>query len=144
MQPVLIDSNILIDIFTDSIDWADWSRDQLTLLAASASLYINPIIYSEISIGFKRIEELNECLEILPLRLAEIPEEALFLAGKAFLKYRGKQGTKSSTLPDFFIGAHAAVKDWKVITRDKKRLANYFPTLTIISPGNEYRIQPLT
>ena len=144
MQPVLIDSNILIDIFTDSRDWADWSRDQLTLLAASSSLFINPIVYSEISIGFKRIEELEECLGVLPLRFEEIPEEALFLAGKAFLKYRRKQGTKSSTLPDFFIGAHAAVKDWRIITRDKKRMAYYFPSLEIISPGNEYRIQPLT
>ncbi|MCK5734864.1 MAG: type II toxin-antitoxin system VapC family toxin [Spirochaetaceae bacterium] len=144
MQPVLIDSNILIDIFTDSKDWADWSRDQLTLLAASASLYINPVVYSEISKGFKRIEELEECLGVLPLRFAEIPGEALFLAGKAFLKYRRKQGTRNSTLPDFFIGAHAAVKDWRIITRGKKRMAYYFPTLKIISPGNEYKIQPLT
>ncbi len=142
MLPVLIDSNILIDIFTDNPDWADWSRDQLTMLSASTILYINPIVYSEISIGFDKIEELDECLAVLPIRYTELPGEALFLAGKAFLKYRRKQGSKSSTLPDFFIGAHAAVNGWRIITRDEKRMAYYFPTVEIISPENEFRIQP--
>lgn len=140
MQPVLIDSNILIDIFSDNSAWGDWSRDQLTLLSSSTLLFINPIVYSEISIGFERIEELEECLAVLPLRMAEIPEAALFLAGKAFLQYRRNKGTKDSTLPDFFIGAHAAVNDWGIITRDAKRMSYYYPGLRIISPGNEFSL----
>ncbi|RKX97145.1 MAG: DNA-binding protein [Spirochaetes bacterium] len=140
MQPVLIDSNILIDIFSDNPEWCDWSRDQLTLLSSSTLLFINPIVYSEISIGFEKIEELEECLAVLPLRMAELPEAALFLAGKAFLKYRRSKGTKNTTLPDFFIGSHAAVNNWAVITRDAKRMSYYYPGVKIISPGSEFRL----
>ena len=134
MHPVLIDSNILIDIFSNDKEWGDWSRDQLTVLANTTRLYINPIVYSEISIGFERIEELDECLSILPLSHQELPRDALFLAGKAFLRYRRKNGNKISPLPDFYIGAHAAVKEWQVITRDPNRMAYYFPTIRILSP----------
>ena len=134
MHPVLIDSNILIDIFSNDKEWGDWSRDQLTVLANTTRLYINPIVYSEISIGFERIEELDECLSILPLSYQELPRDALFLAGKAFLRYRRKNGNKFSPLPDFYIGAHAAVKEWQVITRDPNRMAYYFPTIRILSP----------
>ena len=139
MQPVLVDSNILIDIFSDDGNWAQWSIDQLTLLSQSTILHINPIIYSDISMVFGRIEDLHKNLAILPLRYTEIPQEALFLAGKAFLKYRRSKGTKSTTLPDFFIGAHGAVKNWGIITRDAKRMAYYYPSLTIFSPGQEFQ-----
>ena len=134
MNPVLIDSNILIDIFSDDQDWCKWSRDQMTYLSQMTHLYINPIIYSEISIGFERIEELENCLNMLPVKAVNIPKEALFLAGKAFLKYKRNSGTKTSALPDFYIGAHAAVNRWQVVTRDPKRMSHYFPTLKIISP----------
>jgi len=99
-------------------------------------LYINPVIYSEISIGFNRIEELDSLLKNMPLTQAEIPNDALFLAGKVFLSYRKIGGTRTSTLSDFYIGAHAAVKGWRIITRDKSRMEYYFPSLDIISPGN--------
>ena len=139
MQPVLVDSNILIDIFSDDGNWAQWSIDQLTLLSQSTILHINPIIYSDISMVFGRIEDLHRNLSILPLRYSEIPQEALFLAGKAFLQYRRNKGTKSITLPDFFIGAHGAVENWAIITRDAKRMAYYFPSLSIFSPGQEFQ-----
>lgn len=135
MQSMLIDSNVLIDIFSDSKDWFQWSRDKLTYLSQHTRLYINPIIYSEISIGFNKIEELEDCLGHLPIQLKEIPKEALFLAGKAFLNYRRKGGAKALPLPDFYIGAHAAVNGWAVITRDPKRMHYYYPGLEIISPN---------
>lgn len=134
MDPVLVDSNILIDIFSNSTDWFRWSRDQLTYLSGQTRLYINPIIYTEISIGFTKIEELENCLNLLPIQNQELPKEALFLAGKAFLSYRKNGGRKSATLPDFFIGAHGAVNKWSIITRDPKRMKFYYPSLNIISP----------
>ncbi len=135
IRPVLVDSNILIDIFTDSPEWGQWSRDRLTNLSQSALLYINPIVYSEISVAFSRIEVLEGYLALLPLKMVTLPKEALFLAGKAFLHYRrSTAGTKKSTLPDFFIGAHAAVKGWRLITRDSKRMRYYFPGVDVIAP----------
>lgn len=134
MRPVLIDSNILIDIFSDSEEWGQWSRDQLSMFAGRGRLFINPVIYAEVSIAFTRIEELEDNLALLPIGFREIPKEALFLAGKAFLSYRRKGGLKNAPLPDFYIGAHAAVEGYEVITRDPKRMAHYFPTLTVHSP----------
>lgn len=134
MSPVLVDSNLLIDIFSDNPEWADWSRNQLTLLSRKTVLYINPVIYTEISTGFERIEELDKVLSSLPIRFEEIPREALFLTGKAFLKYRRKGGVKTSPLPVFYIGAHGAVNKWAVITRDPKRMTYYYPLLDVISP----------
>lgn len=134
MNSVLVDSNVLIDIFTDSSDWYDWSRGRLTELAVNSRLYINPVIYSEISIGFKNIESLEVCMEVLPVSVQEIPKESLFLAGKAFLQYRKRGGLKQTTLPDFFIGAHAAVMGWQVISRDPRRMKYAYPGLEIISP----------
>lgn len=134
MHSVLVDSNILIDIFTDNPDWADWSLGRLSLLSDTSNLYINPVIYAEVSIGFNKIESFNEVLKTLPLKYQEIPREALFLAGKAFVSYRKNDGRKTTTLPDFFIGAHASVMGWSIITRDSKRMSYYFPKLKIISP----------
>lgn len=130
---VLIDSNILIDIFTRDKQWFSWSSETLQALAETEFLCINPIIYSEVSICFNSIEELDT---VLPnaIQRDNIPYDACFLAGKCFLKYRQQGGQKTSLLPDFLIGAHAAVKKWTLITRDKGRYATYFPSVTLITP----------
>jgi predicted nucleic acid-binding protein len=132
---LLIDTNVLLDIFTDNSNWADWSIAQIEKYQRIANLKINSIIYSELSIGFARIEELENSLYAAGIKMVDIPRESLFLAGKAFLKYRKQnKGTKSITLPDFFIGAHAAVEQIPVLTRDPKRMKHYFPSLKVVSP----------
>ena len=140
MNKILIDSNILLDIFLNDTKWADWSIDTLNFYEKEHLLCINSIIYSEISIGFKKIEELETALANSGLKLLPIPKEALFLAGKVFLTYKKVKGTKSSTLPDFFIGAHAAIEDIPLITRDLKRYQYYFPKLKIISPEEKFTL----
>ena len=134
MKGILVDSNIVLDIFLDDPNWAEWSETVLSEYSIHTPLYINPIIYTEISIGFKKIEELETALLKGGFQMLEIPKEALFLAGKAFLKYRRSKGVKKSPLPDFFIGAQAAVLGLELITRDTKRYRSYFPTVKIISP----------
>lgn len=134
MRGVLIDSCVILDIFEEDPHWVDWSESILTHYDESHALFINPIIYAEVSIGFKRIEELEKAINGCGFRLLEIPKEALFLAGKAFAKYRRRSGVKASPLPDFFIGAHAAVVGLKIITRDTLRFKSYFPTVELISP----------
>lgn len=135
MPNLLIDTNVLLDIFTDNPNWADWSLEQLEKHQTKLDFKINPIIYSELSIGFQKIEELENSLYVARIKIIEIPREALFLAGKAFLKYRRvNKGTKSITLPDFFIGAHAAIEKIPILTRDPKRMRHYFPSIKIISP----------
>jgi hypothetical protein len=134
MSGLLVDSNIILDVFLDDPVWADWSEAALSEYATHTPLCINQIIYSEISIGFKKIEELEEAISSSGLTMREIPKEALFLAGKAFLSYRKHKGEKRSPLPDFYIGAHAAVSGLELITRDKNRYQTYFPTVRIISP----------
>ncbi|NIA19572.1 MAG: PIN domain-containing protein [Xanthomonadaceae bacterium] len=134
MKGVLVDSNIILDIFTNDPDWADWSESILEKYADFSTLYINPIIYAEISIGFARIEEVETAVIAAGLQLLDFPKEALFLAGKAFLHYRKRKGLKSSPLPDFFIGAQAAVMNIALITRDVSRYNTYFPTVTLINP----------
>lgn len=134
MTATLVDSNILIDIFTDNKEWSGWSLEHLALLSNNSRLCINPVIYAEVSMGFKEIETFNSILKTLPLFFEEIPHEALFLAGKVFLNYRKNEGKKNTTLPDFFIGAHASVMGWTVITRDQHRMKYYFPKLKIICP----------
>ncbi|MFZ1984851.1 MAG: PIN domain-containing protein [Desulfatitalea sp.] len=134
MKGILVDSNIILDIFLDDPNWAEWSEAVLSEYSVHTPLYINPIIYTEISIGFKKIEELETVLLKGGFQMLEIPKEALFLAGKAFLKYKRSKGVKNSPLPDFFIGAQAAVLGLELITRDTKRYLTYFPTVKIISP----------
>lgn len=133
-MPVLIDSNVLLDIFTKDKNWFTWSSETLAYYAESELLYINPVIYSEISIGFERIEALEQALPTHYIHREDVPYEAAFLAGKCFLKYRKSGGTKHAPLPDFFIGAHAAVRGWHILTRDKGRYKTYFPSLNVISP----------
>lgn len=134
MKGVLVDSGVILDVFENDPDWADWSEAALATYAAQLPLFINPVIYAEVSIGFQRIEELEESFAGCGLRMLPMPKEALFLAGKAFLKYRRHKGSKASPLPDFFIGAHAAVEGLLLLTRDVKRIKTYFPTVTTVSP----------
>lgn len=133
---VLIDTSVLLDVFTDDPDWADWSQRQLQAWAVRGPLVINPVIYAELSIGFERIEELEEVVATIDLRLIELPRAALFLSGKAFRRYRRQGGTRTGVLPDFFIGAHAAVAGLPLLTRDRGRYAAYFPTVTVIGPDS--------
>ncbi len=134
MKSALVDSNVILDVFQGDPFWADWSEDTLNRYSVDHTLLINPIIYSEISIGFERIEELESAISGCGFKMLQIPKEALFLAGKAFLKYRKRKGNKRSPLPDFFIGAHAAVLDMPLITRDTSRYASYFPGVNLIAP----------
>jgi predicted nucleic acid-binding protein len=131
---ILVDTNVLLDIFEDDEQWSGWSQDQLDAASVVDTLVINPIIYSELSIGFARIEELEAVIQEASLVMEEMPREALFLAGKAFLRYRRARGTKRQVLPDFYIGAHAAVRQWSLLTRDANRYRTYFPTVSVIAP----------
>lgn len=130
---IIVDSNVILDIITKDSEWYDWSALQLEVFAENHQLIINDIIYSEISVGFDSIEEVENILED-DFMIHPIPKEALFLAGKTFLKYKKVGGTKTSILPDFFIGAHASILKIPLVTRDKKRYRSYFPKLEIISP----------
>ena len=134
MKGVLVDSNVILDVFLDDLNWADWSESKLEEYSYASSLYINSIIYSEISIGFELIEELENAIGKAGFQLLEIPKEALFLAGKAFLKYKRRKGVKKTPLPDFFIGAQAAVLNLDLLTRDISRYQSYFPTVKLIAP----------
>jgi len=134
MNGILVDSCVLLDLFTNDPDWADWSERILGKYGQTNTLFINSIIYTEVSIGFNRIEEVEAALEQAGIKVLEIPREALFLAGKVFLNYRKSKGTKHSTLPDFYIGAHAIVSTFDLITRDISKFQTHFPTLKLISP----------
>jgi predicted nucleic acid-binding protein len=131
---VLVDTNVLLDVLENDPEWAAWSQAKLDAASATAKLAINPIIYSELSIAFARIEELETVIEEASLTIEPIPREALFLAGKVFLNYRRGRGTKQSVLADFYIGAHAAVMQWPILTRDVGRYRRHFPTVTLITP----------
>ncbi len=132
---ILVDSCVLLDLFTDDIDWADWSENILEKYSSTNTLFINSIIYTEVSIGFDNIEEVEAAISGLDIKVLEMPREALFLAGKVFLKYRKNQGSKTSPLPDFFIGAHAAVSGFELITRDLGKYRTCFPQLGLIHPN---------
>ncbi len=138
MNGTLVDSNVLLDVFLDDPKWAEWSESQLAYYGSQSDLYLNPIIYSEVSIGFLKIEELEQALNDGGFRYLTLPKEALFLAGKIFLKYRKHKGEKRSPLPDFYIGAHASILGLQLLTRDTKRYKTYFPALTLISPQSAY------
>jgi predicted nucleic acid-binding protein len=131
---VLADSNILLDIATRDPKWAAWSGQALAECAEHAALVINPIIYAEVSIGFQSIEALNAALPIRIYERAQLPWEAGFLAGKCFLDYRKRGGARTTPLPDFYIGAHAAIDGLALLTRDDARYRTYFPKVEILSP----------
>ena len=124
MKAVLVDSNIILDVFLNDPDWADWSETALEKISHQAILYINAIIYSEVSIGFVRIEDLEGAMAKAGFQMLEIPKEALFLAGKAYLQYKKEGGAKRSPLPDFYIGAQAAVLQLDLLTRDSSQISN--------------------
>jgi predicted nucleic acid-binding protein len=134
MKGVLVDSNVILDVFLNDPNWADWSQGALEELSAANRLFINAMIYAEVSIGFERIEELESALRRAGFILLDIPKEALFLAGKVFLRYKKRQGKRRFPLPDFFIGAQAAVMELTLLTRDARRYRSYFPSLRLISP----------
>ena len=131
---ILVDTNVLLDVLQDDSTWGSWSLQALESAGAQDALAINPVIYAELSIAFARIEELEQVLVDGALTVEPIPREALFLAGKAFLGYRKRQGTKTSVLPDFFIGAHAAVTGSPILTHDIERYRTYFPTVSLLAP----------
>jgi predicted nucleic acid-binding protein len=134
VKPILVDSNVLLDIATDDPAWSSWSSNALEKAANETTLVINPLIYAEVSVRFSRIEDLEAAIPSDLFRREPLPFEAAFLAGKAFLKYRRKGGGRTASLPDFYIGAHAAVADMRLLTRDATRYRTYFPTVELISP----------
>lgn len=131
---LLVDTNVILDVVGEDPEWADWSQGQLDAASLRYRLAINPVIYAELSISWRRIEELEAMLAKGGFRVEPIPREALFLAGKAFLDYRKRTGVKTGVLPDFFIGAHAAVAGVPLLTRDTRRYRTYFPGLELIAP----------
>jgi predicted nucleic acid-binding protein len=132
---ILVDTNVLLDVLRDDPVWGDWSQRQLEAAAVRSALCINAIIYAEVSIAYHTIEDLDRDLAIGGLVLDALPPPALFLAGKVYLKYRRTPGaSRNSILPDFFIGAHAAVSRLPLLTRDSRRYRTYFPTVELISP----------
>ena len=135
MNGVLIDSCILLDLFTNDPNGASWSERILDQYSQTNTLFINTIVYTEISIGFKKIEELEKTISELDIKVLEIPREALFLTGKVFLEYRKNKGTNNPPLPDFFIGAHASVSSLILVTRDVAKYKTYFPQIHLVCPG---------
>jgi hypothetical protein len=135
MNGVLVDSCVILDLFTNDSNWAVWSESILEQYSQTNTLYINSIIYTEISMGFEKIEELEDAIVQLGVKVIEMPREALFLTGKAFLKYRKNKGTKNAPLPDFFICAHASVSKFHLITRDLAKYKTYFPQVELIHPN---------
>ena len=134
MTAILVDSNVLLDVATNDPLWEPWSSEALKIATDEAPLVINALIYAEVSIAFRRIEELEDAIPPTIFRREALPYEAAFLAGKAFLQYRRRGGARSSPLPDFYIGAHAAVEGFRILTRDPKRYKTYFPTVELIAP----------
>ena len=134
MTTVLVDSNVLLDVATEDPKWGEWSSQALAQAAETAPLAINPIVYAEVSIRYDNIEELEHALPAAAFRREALPYEAAFLAGKAFVRYRRRGGIRSTPLPDFFIGAHAAVAGYRLLSRDAARYRSYFPTVELICP----------
>lgn len=133
-SPVLVDSNVLLDLITDDENWSEWSQRALDRLINDA-LVINPLIYAEVSIGFERIEDLDDALPPTLLKRETLPYEAGFLAGKAFAGYRRRGGLRTSPFADFYIGAHAAIRGYRLLTRDSRRYRTYFPNVVLIAPA---------
>jgi predicted nucleic acid-binding protein len=131
---LLVDTNVLVDVLQNDPQWADWSIAQLRAQAQLHELAINPVVYAELSLSFSTFEALDRVVATMDLAMHEVPRPALFLAGKAYLQYRRRGGGKAQVLPDFFIGAHATVEGWPLLTRDASRFRTYFPSLEVIAP----------
>lgn len=136
MIPILVDSNILLDVFTEDDRWFSWSANMLASVGNASRLIIDPIIYAEISVRFSEMEELSDLLDTVGIERETVSYAAAFLAGKVYRTYRGRGGVRRSPLPDFFIGAHAAIAGYRLLTRDASRYRGYFPTLEIIAPAS--------
>jgi predicted nucleic acid-binding protein len=134
LNATLVDSNVLFDFLTEDEDWFDWSAAMLEQAGNAGAVVINPIVYAEVSVRYATIEELNEQLSPEYFTRVTLPWEAAFVAGKAFGEYKRRGGKKRSPLPDFFIGAHAAVAGMALLTRDPKRYRTYFPKLRLVCP----------
>ncbi|KQV33650.1 MULTISPECIES: type II toxin-antitoxin system VapC family toxin [unclassified Rhizobium] len=132
---ILVDTNVLLDVVTNDPVWADWSVEQLEAAALRGPLLINDIVYSELSVRYERIEKLEEFIDEAGLEMMPLPRAALFLAAKVFTSYRKAGGARTGVLPDFFIGAQAAVEGLELLTRDTARYRSYFPTVKLIAPG---------
>jgi predicted nucleic acid-binding protein len=130
----LVDSNVLLDVLTEGGEWFDWSAAMIERAANAGPLYINPIIYAEVSAGFRRIEELDEALPSGYYRRADLPWAAGFLAGQAYVRYRRRGGGRRSPMPDFYIAAHAAIAGLALLTRDARRYHAYFPSVHLVAP----------
>jgi predicted nucleic acid-binding protein len=130
----LIDSCVLLDVITGDEQWADWSATEIAAAMDTGRVVINPLVYAEVSVGYQAIEELEELLPASDYEREPLPYPAGFAAGKAFVRYRRSGGGKRSPLPDFYIGAHAAIAGYRLLTRDARRYRTYFPTLEIIAP----------
>lgn len=135
MSRVLVDSNVLLDVVGERGQWSAWSEAALQATASLARLVVNPAIFAEVSVRYSRIEDLDAALPANLFDREPLPYEAAFLAGKAFLDYRRRGGVRTSPLPDFFIGAHAAVSGYRLLTRDAARYRTYFPKLDLIAPA---------
>jgi predicted nucleic acid-binding protein len=135
MNAVLVDANVLLDVMTEDTRWLAWSAEAIERAADRHRLVINPVIYAEVSLRYSRIEELDAALPKAMFDRESIPCEAAFLAGKSFLAYRRRGGARRSSLPDFFIGAHAAVAGYLLMTRDAARYRTYYPKLSLITPN---------
>lgn len=135
MAVILVDSCVITDLANPKSQWYLWSASILEQLDQEHTLVINPIIYTECSIAYAYIEEVEKLFAHLGFALKEIPKEALFLAGKAYLAYKKRKGEKGNVLPDFFIGAHAAVANYGLVTRDRGRFGTYFPSVKLIMPN---------
>lgn len=135
VRGVLVDSNVLLDVATEDLEWSAWSTRILMDVAEHAELIINPIIYAEVSVGYSSIEALDDALPGDFFHREALPWEAGFLAGKCFAMYRRRGGLRTSPLPDFYIGAHAAVGGLALLTRDATRYRTYFPRLQILAPS---------
>jgi predicted nucleic acid-binding protein len=133
-RATLVDSMVILDIVTEDPAWSQWSEAALARARDEGELVINPIVYSEVSIGFDRIEDLDEAVPADDFRREVLPYEAGFLAGKAFLAYRNRGGQKRAPLPDFYIGAHSAIRGYRLLTRDAPRYQTYFPTVELLAP----------
>lgn len=131
---LLVDTNVLIDVLEDDPHWSEWSLRQLQGQSRLHALAINPVIYAELSLAFSSPGSLDDIVAGLGLRFEQIPRPALFLAGRAFQRYRRRGGKQHNVLADFFIGAHAAVEGWPILTRDVRRYRDYFPTVELIAP----------
>jgi predicted nucleic acid-binding protein len=138
MPDVLVDSSVLLDVLTEDESWFDWSSKALAQAADMGEIVINPIIYAETSIRFRRIEDLDQALGT-DFDRRPLPWAAAFLAGKSFVAYRRRGGARSSLLPDFYIGAHAAVEKLVLLTRDERRYREYFPTVVLLAPSKGSR-----